>query len=234
MLEGLARASIGTCLSPFESTLLLISALDEHARRLWRPSRNPGAIRRVSDWAEWGPEMVDLRTMRHLLTVTLATALAVPALAEAAQAPPAAVQAAIDCRKLSDNQARLACYDAAVDSLGRQLAEGQVVAVDRAQVREVRKQAFGFALPSLNLFNRGGDKPDDIDEVELAVESARRGPDGKWLLRLEGGQVWRQIDTADFSRDPKPGSRARIKKAVLGSYMMMIGGKMPVRVHRDE
>ena len=179
--------------------------------------------------------MTMFRAERHLITVTFVIALAAPAVAEESpRRPPLAVQAAIDCRKLADDVARLACYDAAVDGLGRQLAEGQVVAVDRAQVREVRKQAFGFTLPSLNLFNRGGDKPDEIDEVEIAVESARRGPDGKWLLRLEGGQVWRQIDTAEFSRDPKPGSKARIKKAVLGSYMMMIGGKMPVRVHRDE
>jgi hypothetical protein len=179
--------------------------------------------------------MVSLQATRHVITVTFVILLAGPAFAaEPPPGPPPAVQAAIDCRKVADDAARLACYDAAVDGLGRQLAEGQVVAVDRAQVREVRKQAFGFTLPSLNLFSRGGDKPADVDEVELAVESARRGRDGKWRLRLEGGQVWRQIDSADFSREPKPGATARIKKAVLGSYMMMIGGKSPVRVHRDE
>ena len=176
--------------------------------------------------------MVIFPATRHLFTVTFACALAGPALAAEAE-PPAAVRAAMDCRRLADPQARLACYDQAVDALGRQLAQGQVVAVDRAQVQQVRRQAFGFTLPSLNLFDRG-DKPEDVDEVELAVESARSGPDGKWRLRLEGGQVWRQIDSADFSREPKPGSRARVKKAVLGSYMMMIGGKAPVRVHRDQ
>lgn len=170
----------------------------------------------------------------HFWIVTVTLCLPLPALAAGAPPPPAAVQAAIDCRGQGDPAARLACYDKAVDALGRQIAQGEVVAVDRAQVQTVRRQAFGFAMPSLGLFNRGGDKPDEVDEVELAVESARRGADGKWLLRLEGGQVWRQIDGADFSRDPKPGSRARIKKAMLGSYMMMVGGKMPVRVHRDQ
>jgi hypothetical protein len=170
----------------------------------------------------------------HLVTVTLYVALATPAFAaETSAAPPKAVQAAIDCRKLSDDPARLACYDQTVDALGQALGQGQVIAVDRGQVQAVRRQAFGFTLPSLDLFGRG-EKPVDVDEVVLPVESARRGPDGKWTIGLEGGQVWRQIDTGDFSRDPKPGAKAVIKKAMLGSYMMMIGGHAPVRVHRDQ
>jgi hypothetical protein len=170
----------------------------------------------------------------HLVTVTLYVALATPAFAaETSAAPPKAVQAAIDCRRLSDDHARLACYDQTVDALGQALGQGQVIAVDRGQVQAVRRQAFGFTLPSLDLFGRG-EKPVDVDEVVLPVESARRGPDGKWTIGLEGGQVWRQIDTGDFSRDPKPGAKAVIKKAMLGSYMMMIGGHAPVRVHRDQ
>jgi hypothetical protein len=178
--------------------------------------------------------MTTFRAARHLVTVTFVSGLATAALAAGGPEPaPKAVQAAIDCRKLSDNTARLACYDSAVDALGQQLAQGQVIAVDHAQVQQVRRQAFGFTMPSLSLFDRGA-KPEETSEVVLAVDSARRGPDGKWLLRLEGGQVWRQIDTNDFSRDPKPGSQATIKKALLGSYIMMIGGHSPVRVHRDQ
>jgi hypothetical protein len=178
--------------------------------------------------------MVSFRAARHLVTVTLTCGFVTSALAaDEPRAAPKAVQAAVDCRKLSDDKARLACYDSAVDALGRQLAQGEVVAVDRTQVQQVRRQAFGFTLPSLNLFDRSG-KAEEMSEVVLAVESARRMGDGKWLLRLEGGQVWRQIDTGDFSRDPKPGAQATIKKAMLGSYMMMIGGHSPVRVHRDQ
>lgn len=177
--------------------------------------------------------MVTLRAARHFVTFLFVSSLATAALAAGGEPAPKSVQAAIDCRKLSDNAARLACYDSAVDALGRQLAEGQVVAVDHAQVQQVRRQAFGFTMPSLSLFDRGG-KPEEMSEVVLAVDSAQRGADGKWLVRLEGGQVWRQIDTSDFSRDPKPGAQAVIKKAMLGSYMMMIGGHSPVRVHRDQ
>jgi hypothetical protein len=177
--------------------------------------------------------MVAFLNLRYLAAVTLAASLVTPALAAETAAPPATVQATVDCRKFADDHARLACYDRAVDALSQALGQGQVVAVDRAQVQAVRRQAFGFTLPSLNLFNRG-EKPEEVDQVVLAVDAARRGPDGKWVIRLEGGQVWRQIDTGDFSRDPKPGAQATIKKAMMGSYMMMIGGHSAVRVHRDQ
>jgi hypothetical protein len=178
--------------------------------------------------------MVRLWALSNFVTVTIASALATSAVAAGApQATPKAVQTAIDCRKLGDDKARLACYDSAVEALGKQLAEGEVVAVDHAQMQQVRRQAFGFTLPSLSLFDHAG-QPDETSEVVLAVEDARRTGDGKWLLRLEGGQVWRQIDTGDFSRDPRPGAKSTIKKAMLGSYMMMVGGHSPVRVHRDQ
>jgi hypothetical protein len=180
-----------------------------------------------------GGQMAPLRNGCHLVTLILGCIFATSALPADAPAPPRAVQAAIDCRKLADDAARLACYDKAVDALGQALNKGQVVAVDHAQVQQVRRQAFGFTVPSLSLFDRGA-KPEEIDEVQLTVQSAHQTLDGKWIIELEGGQVWRQIDTGDFSRDPKPGAKATIKKAMLGSYMMMIGGHSPVRVHRDQ
>src|SRR3954454_11611428 len=116
--------------------------------------------------------MVTFRATRHLVTVTAALTLATSAVAAGGpQPPPKAVQATIDCRKLTDNAARLACYDSAVDALGQQLSEGQVVAVDHAQVQQVRRQTFGFVLPSLTIFDRG-DKPEEMSELVAPVESA--------------------------------------------------------------
>ena len=176
--------------------------------------------------------MVPMRNRCHLVTVTIGCIFATSAIAGDAPPPPA-VRATIDCRKVAADAARLACYDKAVEALGQALNTGQVVAVDHAQVQQVRRQAFGFPVPLLSVFDRGG-RPEEIDEVQLTIENAHQTPDGKWIIELEGGQVWRQIDTGDFSRDPKPGAKATIKKAMLGSYMMMVGGHAPVRVHRDQ
>jgi hypothetical protein len=154
----------------------------------------------------------------------------------AGQTPPAARNAALqqlaDCRKITAAEARLDCYDAAAAAFETAEAQGDIVVVDREQARAVRRQAFGFQLPSLSLFDKGG-APEPIDEVNLKIDSAVRDGHGKWTLVLEGGQVWRQIDGGELSRDPKPGMTARIKSAALGSYKLFVGGSMAIRVHRD-
>lgn len=155
--------------------------------------------------------------------------------AAVAQAPERSLvlQRLAACRQIAAADARLSCYDAAVAAFDTAEAKGDIVVVDREQARAVRRQAFGFQLPSLSLFDRG-DKPEEIDEVRLAIVSAARDGGGKWTLTLEGGQVWRQIDTGELSRNPKPGMTATIKKAALGSYKLTVaGGAMAIRVRRD-
>jgi hypothetical protein len=171
-------------------------------------------------------------------TLALTVALAWTPFAVAAPQPPnasagrtLAIQRLADCRKVADSVARLACYDEAAAAIDQAEASGDIVVVDREQARKVRRQAFGFTLPSISLFQRG-EKPEEIDRVSLPVQSATRGPDGKWIIRFEG-QVWRQIDTGDLSRDPRPGEQATIRKASMGSYLMSVGGHAAIRVKRD-
>ncbi len=150
----------------------------------------------------------------------------------AAPARTATMQSLIDCRKIAASDARLACYDAAAGAFEAAEAKGDIVVVDREQATAVRKQAFGFTLPSISIFDRG-EKPEDIDEVNLPITSAVRDGHGKWTLVLEGGQVWRQIDSGELSRNPRPGMTAKIKKGAIGSYKLMVGGAMAIKVHRD-
>jgi hypothetical protein len=180
--------------------------------------------------------MTAFAAQARLGTVVLMTA----ALGGAALAAPpkpegraAALQHLADCRKLVEDGAQLACYRAAAAEIETAVANGDLVVVDREQARAVRRQAFGFSLPSLSLFDRGGSS-EPIDAVSLRIESATRMPDGKWLLRLEGGQVWRQIDTAELMRAPRPGGGVTIKSGALGSYKLSVeGGVSAIKVQRD-
>ena len=168
------------------------------------------------------------------MVILSAAALASPA--GAAPAPPAgrppALQAVVDCRQVADDAKRLACYDAAVAGMTKAEESGDLVAIDREQRRAVRRQAFGFALPSLDLLERGS-KPDRLDHVAETVAAAWRSGDGKWVMRMEDGEVWRQTDDYELSRDPHAGSKIVIKNAMLGSFMANIDGQPLVRVHRD-
>ena len=167
---------------------------------------------------------------------SLAAGVLLMACAAQAAEPPsrsAVLQHLLDCRKVEGDTARLACYDAAAGAMDQAESKGDIVVVDREQARTVRKQGFGFNLPSLSLFEKG-EKPEEVDKLQLKVESARQDGNGKWTVVLEGDQVWRQVDTGDFSQRPKPGMVATVRKAMMGSYLMSIGGKAGVRMHRDK
>ena len=94
----------------------------------------------------------------------------VAASAQAAKPAPIApvVQEVIDCRKLEDTTARLACYDKAVDGMAKADANGDLITVDRQQREALRHQAFGLSLPSLLIFERGA-KSDDINRFPPAA-----------------------------------------------------------------
>ena len=165
--------------------------------------------------------------------------LAAPSAAPKPRAPE--LQAIVDCRAISDRDARLSCYDAAADKLDRAEASGQVVVVNREQVRSVRKDIFGLQLPSLDIFSAvtrkapggAGGASEDVDRLEGVVKTAWRGEGGHWMFELETGAVWRQIDDFQFANDPHAGSKVEIRKGALGSFIMKVDRQPSIKVHRD-
>lgn len=176
--------------------------------------------------------------LRHRSGIVLAAGAALlvlgsPALAaEGIPGRAAQLQAVVDCRKVTDPNERLACYDAATATLDAAEKAGEVVVVDRAQVREARKAAFGFDF-RMPAFMTAGEKPEEIDRITATVASVRRTADGKWVIVLTDGAVWRQIDTKRLSDDPRQGSTVEIRTATMGSYFMKVDGQRQIRVHRD-
>jgi hypothetical protein len=168
---------------------------------------------------------------------TCAALAAVGAWSAAAAAPKPAptnapvVQAVVDCRKIEDGAQRLACYDAAVEALTSAQKSGDLVTLDRGQRQAVRRQAFGFTLPTLAMFDTG---EHDVDRIDETLASASEGVEGRWTFRMQDGAVWRQIDDEFLSRRPHAGSAIVIRKAMLGSYMLSVDGQPGVRAHRDE
>jgi hypothetical protein len=155
---------------------------------------------------------------------------AAPAKPQAAPANAPVVQAVVDCRKIEDSAQRLACYDNAVAALTSAQRSGDLVTLDRKQRQAVRKQAFGFTLPTLSMFDTGEKQEDRIDET---LASAHQIGEGRWVFQMQDGAVWRQIDDEFLSREPHAGSAIMIKRAMMGSYMLSVDGQPGVRVHRD-
>lgn len=142
-------------------------------------------------------------------------------------------QAISDCRKVADKDARLACYDKAADAFEEAQAQGQVVVVDRAQVREVKRQSFGFAIPSLNFFPKGP-KEEEMTRVTVKLSGAHQDENGKWVMTTDENAVWRQIDTAEVFDPPHAGSTVAIRRASLGSFFCNIDNDSAVRCTRTQ
>ena len=144
------------------------------------------------------------------------------------------VQELVDCRKLTDGTARLACYDKAAATLDVAEQKGDIVVVDRDQARKVRRQAFGFTLPSISLFEKG-ETPEELENVTAHVDAARMNGASKWVIQLkDGGGTWVQVDDKDLHKTPKSGMAVTIRKASLGSYLMSLDGGGGFRVRRVE
>ena len=136
-----------------------------------------------------------------------------------------------DCRAKTDDHERLVCYDAVVSDLIAGAQQGSVMVVDREQARAVRRQAFGFDLSALSIFDRM-EKPAEINRVTATVKSAYQHADGRWVLEMQDGAVWEQTDDEPVQHPAKAGSKAEIRKAALGSYFLNLDGQRAIHAKR--
>jgi hypothetical protein len=156
------------------------------------------------------------------------------------------------CSAVSDDKARLACYDALVPHAKEALASPpEVISPDHPPTKEEQESWFGFDLS--NLFGSspsqqttpqqfGSDQLPEThakeDAVAKQVDSITAGvteysytPFGKFIVFLDNDQVWRQIeadsDHATFHRIAKD-NKVTIARGLLGSYNLMINGSEKV------
>ena len=156
---------------------------------------------------------------------------------------PPALQKVFDCRAITDNTARLACYDANVGQLSEARTRGDIAMVDREQVKDAKRKLFGFSLSSISLFNHDkddkGDKDirkaaraDEVEEITAKIRTVGHNAEGALVITLEDGARWEQTDAMIFGRAPKPGSTATIKRGAFGSFKVSIDGSPSAKVRR--
>lgn len=153
----------------------------------------------------------------------------------AAQEPLAKVYA---CADIADSAQRLACFDAAVSGLRKDVAGGDVTVLSREQLRQADEQQLGARPSTVSAAVAAAagktveDKPDV--RVKLPVRAITTGPDGKLRVLLENGQLWRQTDDQPVQRLGDGPWTAEIRPAVMGTFFMNIDGKRAIRVRRAD
>lgn len=164
-------------------------------------------------------------------------------------------QSLLDCKQLTDNSARLSCYDRLAATFGSQAASADVAVSGTAVPGAV---ASGTAVPEAAVpasapavvatpatatpsaevieadFGKTQSRPSDqVEQLQATVKSLSRNKMRKMLITLENGHIWRQ--TEDDSIQLKAGDSVTIEKASFGSFLLSkTGTNRKVRVKRVE
>ena len=144
---------------------------------------------------------------------------------------PAQIEQLYACRDIADPAQRLACFDREGGSLASADEAREIVFTDRETAKKTRRGLFGFSFPKLGgIF--GGDE-DEVREIDTVIKSVSMNQSGKYVMTMEDGAVWSQIDTTVLPRQPKPGQKIHIKTATMGSYFASVEGGRSIRMKRD-
>ncbi|MDB5702156.1 MAG: hypothetical protein JWL66_2355 [Sphingomonadales bacterium] len=161
-------------------------------------------------------------------------ALAISGTAHANAENSASLQAINSCRSIANPSERLLCYDKAADKLKLAEVAGDIVVIDREQIRKTRKGLFGFNIPRIPfLSSNGDDRAQQAQDAQLeTIITARRSLGyNLWRLTLAEGGTWETTD-ANVHLDPTVGSKIVIKRGILGNYVAKIDPVPLVRLRR--
>ena len=148
---------------------------------------------------------------------------------DTALARPKAFDDVVACKLIENPEQRLACYDEKVVALDNAQKNKDIILTDKAAVKEAQRGLFGFQIPKLKIF---GSSDDDVAEIEAIVKLVTANRAGQVTITLEDGARWQQVDTKILNREPKAGSKARIRLASMGSYLVSFDSGPAVRMKR--
>jgi hypothetical protein len=163
------------------------------------------------------PAHTMLRTLFTLCFLTLGNSAT---LAEAV--PPEFVS----CSRIQKSGERLACYDRAVAYLS-QPNERQTAAPSA-------ETSFGLqaSVPQPPAAaTKDGANEDEISSIQARVTELSTDREGKKVVTLDNGQVWRELSKSSFV-SLKVGDEVTITRAALGSFRMAVPNGQPLRVRR--
>jgi len=142
----------------------------------------------------------------------------------------------LQCRSITADADRLACFDRQVGAMETASQRDEVVVLDKGELNKTRKTLFGFSFPKLPFL--GGDDDDGaakeeegVSHIQATIASLRSLGYGKWQIGLEDGAQWMTTE-AVTGRDPKVGQSIEIKRAAMGSFMGKVEGGRAIRMKR--
>jgi hypothetical protein len=165
-----------------------------------------------------------------------AMAMAVATVSSAAE--PTSLQSEIAlCAAMPEAAARLACYDRLAARAGAR-GNPDVAGVSPAEADPVvpatAVQAPGdtFGLEQKRLREETS-APGARTEVQGSIAALLARRDGRMVIELDNGQIWATTEP-DAQRILAPGSRVTIRRASMGSFLLVTDSRRSIRVRRLE
>ena len=165
------------------------------------------------------------------ITLSLTMSGGVAAQDSAPQNPPQAILTLSGCLNIVTSAERLACLETATRALESAIRDGDVLVVDQNLASEARRQAFGTNSAPIDVL-QSVQPTDRIDSIETTLSRASQGADDRWTFFLADGSVWTQVGSDRVSIRNREGEPVRVRRAAMGSYLLVVGRSVAVRVRR--
>lgn len=127
-----------------------------------------------------------------------------------------------DCSTLQADEARLKCYDEAMQRVEPAEPVPEVEALPVAEPAEdtnsVPEQVFGKSADETSAIIAEATGVEDIAEISGRVVAVTEDPYGRITVKLDNGQKWRQVRADRFDVDV--GDEVVVRKAALSSFAL--------------
>jgi hypothetical protein len=151
--------------------------------------------------------------------------------------------AARRCAEIATDLDRLACYDGLfatpprpndikspvpVNTDAPAAAVPTTIAATAAHASDDPRRDFGLSEADKQ---RQGNLPAAPDSISVTIQFTDRQSTGEQVFKTQDGQVWVEIEPSSRVR-VEPGETVMIRKAALGSYMLVTSKRVGVKVRR--
>ncbi len=114
-----------------------------------------------------------------------------------------------DCVRISQDTARLACFDKLTEKLSSKSVEASTTQVITQQVDDFSKE---------HIEKTAEEKANEVLSISLIVKTLKKVGRGQWKITFNNGQQWQQKDATRFKL--KEGDKVTLTKGALGSVFL--------------
>ena len=170
--------------------------------------------------------------VRAVTLLVVSIVLSTPVAAQTGSDASKTLDALAECEKLPTDSTKLVCFQSAAREIAAARKSGKLLALDRDNVVERRRQRFGLAHANQSPLDGGkADRDTMVTEIHTTITRAKPASYARFTLQLANNTVWETIEP--LKTEPRPGTAIVIKQSGFGGLKATISGERPVLVKRQ-